>query len=175
MPGTKIGHEPWVRVAVPPTPRVTPGSPHFLVALRYPAIKSQRANGQARAQQDNRGTPKELVAERAGVAGAAGAGMEPLARKQLMSLFTTTECGNQDLKRLELKGWKDGDGNLSSGANKVLVEVEEIQICWSLGEKKQTNDENKSSDYRLFSIWATALSSARGEGGTATASEMLKS
>lgn len=69
-----------------------------------------------------------------------------------MSLFTTTECGNQDLKRLELKGWKDGDGNLSSGANKVLVEVEEIQICWSLGEKnKQTTRTNRQTiDYFRF-------------------------
>lgn len=73
----------------PLTPLVTPGSPHFLMALSYPAIKAR--------DQTARPREWEIIGRTRRTCGSRGT-VRPLARKLLMLLFTETNSGKQDSK-----------------------------------------------------------------------------
>lgn len=73
----------------PPTPPVTLRSPHFLMALSYPAIKAR--------DQTARPREREIIGRTRRTCGSRGT-IKPLARKQLMPLFTATDGGKLRLQ-----------------------------------------------------------------------------
>lgn len=73
----------------PLTPLVTPGSPHFLMALFYPVIKAR--------DQAERPREQKIIGMNIRTYGSRGT-VRPLARKLLVLLFTATSCRKQDPK-----------------------------------------------------------------------------